>query len=342
MSYRMIHTIRRLMCDKFSILCTLAELNEREEREESVGREPIYGECVICGEKFRTKKSHLDRRKTCGKECDNIRRKSMYAGENNPNFGNRGPNNPLFKTGERVSVHGYRLIYKPDHPNANYNGYIREHRFIVSENIGRPLRDDEHVHHKDGNKLNNHIDNLEIVTKSEHTRLHNLEKEIIRDDLGRISMITKRRHEPMRVNVRVMKAAPEVNLPKYQSDFAAGFDIEAFITTPITIPIGERRLIGTGLHFQLPPDYELQLRPRSGLALKNGITLTNAPATIDADFIGEVKVILENRGNAPFVVENGMRICQGVINQVEKAQFSIVEELSQTERGAGGFGSTNV
>jgi dUTP pyrophosphatase len=154
--------------------------------------------------------------------------------------------------------------------------------------------------------------------------------------------LNEREELRMKVNVRIKKASPDVNIPKYQSDMAAGFDIEAHISTPVVIPIGERRLIGTGLHFQLPPDFELQLRPRSGLALKNGITLTNAPATIDADFTGEVKVIVENRGNAPFVVENGMRICQGVINKVEKAQFSIVEELSETARGTGGFGSSGV
>jgi dUTP pyrophosphatase len=157
-----------------------------------------------------------------------------------------------------------------------------------------------------------------------------------------IAELNEREEKRMKVNVRIKKASPDVNLPKYQSDMAAGFDIEAHINTPVVIPIGERRLIGTGLHFQLPPDFELQLRPRSGLALKNGITLTNAPATIDADFVGEVKVIVENRGNAPFVVENGMRICQGVINKVEKAQFSIVEELSETTRGNSGFGSSGV
>jgi dUTP pyrophosphatase len=157
-----------------------------------------------------------------------------------------------------------------------------------------------------------------------------------------IAELNEREELRMKVNVRIKKASPDVNLPKYQSDMAAGFDIEAHISTPVILPIGERRLIGTGLHFQLPPDFELQLRPRSGLALKHGITLTNAPATIDADFTGEVKVIVENRGNAPFVVENGMRICQGVINKVEKAHFSVVEELSETNRGSGGFGSTNV
>jgi dUTP pyrophosphatase len=157
-----------------------------------------------------------------------------------------------------------------------------------------------------------------------------------------LAELNEREELRMKVNVRIKKASPDVNLPKYQSGMAAGFDIEAHISTPVIIPIGERRLIGTGLHFQLPPDFELQLRPRSGLALKNGITLTNAPATIDADFTGEVKVIVENRGNAPFIVENGMRICQGVINQVEKAQFTLVEELSKTARGAGGFGSSGV
>jgi dUTP pyrophosphatase len=151
--------------------------------------------------------------------------------------------------------------------------------------------------------------------------------------------------DTMKVCVRVKKASPDVNIPQYQSELAAGFDIEAYIKVGdgvFTIPVGGRALIGTGLHFQLPPNYELQLRPRSGLALKNGISLTNSPATIDADYTGEVKVILENRGSQPFVVEHGMRICQGVVKQVEKAHFMVVEELSETERGAGGFGSTSV
>jgi dUTP pyrophosphatase len=153
-----------------------------------------------------------------------------------------------------------------------------------------------------------------------------------------------REDENMRVNVRVKKASPDVNLPKYQTELSAGFDIEAYIEAgkEVIIPVGERRLIGTGLHFQLPPQFELQLRPRSGLALKHGITLTNAPATIDADFTGEVKVILENRGNQPFVVENGMRICQGVVKQFETAKFTLVDELAPTDRGNGGFGSSGV
>jgi deoxyuridine 5'-triphosphate nucleotidohydrolase len=305
---------------------------------------PVYGDCLICGEKFLTKKSHLGRRKTCSKDCDNIRRKTMYAGENNPNFGNRGPNNPLFKTGERITRYGYKMIYKPDHPNAQKDGYIFEHRYVMSQHLGRSLTNEEHVHHKDENKLNNEIDNLEIVSLSEHTRLHNEEKLIVRDELGKIAFVLRKGRNPLRVNVRVKKTAPDVNLPKYQTELAAGFDIEAYIGAgeTITIPVGERVLIGTGLCVQLPPKFELQLRPRSGLALKNGITLTNSPATIDADYTGEVKVILENRGSQPFVVENGMRICQGVVKQFETAKFTLVEELAPTDRGIGGFGSSGV
>jgi dUTP pyrophosphatase len=168
--------------------------------------------------------------------------------------------------------------------------------------------------------------------------------------LAELNAKQEREDELMRVNVRVKKATPDVTLPKYQTDLSAGFDIEAYIGVgegelidrkwSIVIPQGERALIGTGLHFQLPPNFELQLRPRSGLALNHGITLTNSPATIDADFTGEVKVILENRGNQPFMVEDGMRICQGVVKQFEKAHFTIVDELAETERGAGGFGSS--
>jgi dUTP pyrophosphatase len=148
----------------------------------------------------------------------------------------------------------------------------------------------------------------------------------------------------MNVRVKIKKASPNVNLPKYQSELAAGFDIEAYIEGDglLRIAPGERELIRTGLHFQVPPNFELQLRPRSGLALKHGISLTNSPATIDADYNGEVKVILENRGDRPFVVENGDRICQALIKQVERASFVEVNELGDTHRGEKGFGSTGI
>lgn len=129
-------------------------------------------------------------------------------------------------------------------------------------------------------------------------------------------------------------------LPHYGTEAAAGVDLRANIETPITLKPLERTLVKTGLFIELPVGYEAQVRPRSGLAYKNGITVLNSPGTIDADYRGEVGIILVNLSNEPFVIENGERIAQLVIAKHEQAEWQLVEELAETERGAGGFGST--
>lgn len=129
-------------------------------------------------------------------------------------------------------------------------------------------------------------------------------------------------------------------LPHYGTEAAAGVDLRANIETPITLKPLERTLVKTGLFIELPVGYEAQVRPRSGLAYKNGITVLNSPGTIDADYRGEVGVILVNLSNEPFVIENGERIAQLVIAKHEQAEWELVEELAETERGVGGFGST--
>ncbi|HEY9082140.1 MAG TPA: dUTP diphosphatase [Vicingaceae bacterium] len=129
-------------------------------------------------------------------------------------------------------------------------------------------------------------------------------------------------------------------LPHYGTEAAAGVDLRANIETPITLKPLERTLVKTGLFIELPVGYEAQVRPRSGLAYKNGITVLNSPGTIDADYRGEVGVILVNLSNESFVIENGERIAQLVIAKHEQAEWELVEELAETERGAGGFGST--
>ncbi|WCM41357.1 dUTP diphosphatase [Flavobacterium sp. CBA20B-1] len=131
-------------------------------------------------------------------------------------------------------------------------------------------------------------------------------------------------------------------LPSYETIASAGMDLRANLTKPIVIEPMERALIPTGLFMELPIGYEAQVRPRSGLALKKGITCLNTPGTIDADYRGEVGVILANLSNENFVVENGERIAQMVIAKHERAEWVAVEELSTTARGAGGFGSTGV
>ena len=129
-------------------------------------------------------------------------------------------------------------------------------------------------------------------------------------------------------------------LPQYGTQAAAGVDLRANIEAPITLKPLQRTLVKTGLFIELPVGYEAQVRPRSGLAYKNGVTVLNTPGTIDADYRGEIGVILVNLSNEDFTIENGERIAQMVIAQHEQAQWKLVEELSSSDRGAGGFGST--
>lgn len=131
-------------------------------------------------------------------------------------------------------------------------------------------------------------------------------------------------------------------LPNYETIASAGMDLRANLSEPIALEPLQRALIPTGLFMELPIGYEAQVRPRSGLALKKGITCLNSPGTIDADYRGEIGVILANLSNETFVVENGERIAQMVIAKHERAEWVEVEVLSETERGAGGFGSTGV
>lgn len=129
-------------------------------------------------------------------------------------------------------------------------------------------------------------------------------------------------------------------LPAYETSSSAGMDLRAFIESDIVLKPMERKLIPTGLYIELPDGFEAQIRPRSGLAIKNGITVLNTPGTIDADYRGEIKVILVNLGTEDFTIKSGERICQMVIARHEKADFIEVTEISETERGSGGFGHT--
>ena len=131
-------------------------------------------------------------------------------------------------------------------------------------------------------------------------------------------------------------------LPAYETADAAGMDLRAAVPEdqPMTLKPGERAMVPTGLTIALPPRHEAQVRPRSGLAAKHGVTCLNSPGTIDADYRGEVKVILINHGQEPFVIKRGERIAQMVIAPVTRAELSVVTTLDETQRGAGGFGST--
>lgn len=144
------------------------------------------------------------------------------------------------------------------------------------------------------------------------------------------------------VQIVQLPHAAGLPLPKYETALAAGLDVTAAIPAgaPMTIAPGARAMVPTGLAIALPPEAEAQVRPRSGLAVKHGITVLNSPGTIDADYRGEIQIILVNLGSEPFAIERGMRIAQLVIAPVSRALLRQVETLDSTKRGAGGFGST--
>ena len=142
------------------------------------------------------------------------------------------------------------------------------------------------------------------------------------------------------VKIKRLPHGAGLDLPAYTTAGAAGADVLAAVDKPVTIAPGKRVLIPTGFCIALPSGYELQIRPRSGLALKHGIVLPNSPGTIDEDYRGEVQVIVLNAGDAPFVVERGMRIAQAVVAPVVRGEWREVEGLDETVRSGGGFGST--
>lgn len=144
------------------------------------------------------------------------------------------------------------------------------------------------------------------------------------------------------IQVRCLRepGCEDIPLPAYETEHAAGMDLRAAVTAPVTIAPGERMVVPTGLRIALPEGYEAQVRPRSGLAMKHGISMVNTPGTIDADYRGEIRVILINHGQEAFVIERGDRIAQMIVAPVSRAAWIETDGLDETARGAGGFGHT--
>ena len=142
------------------------------------------------------------------------------------------------------------------------------------------------------------------------------------------------------VKVLIKKLNPKVKSPSYKTDGASGMDLIAFVKKPIKILPGETNLVPTGISIAIPEGYEIQIRPRSGLAAKNQITVLNTPGTIDSDYRGELKIILINHGKKEFIINNNDRVAQMVLTSVSKIELKEVEKLTNTNRGKGGFGST--
>lgn len=144
------------------------------------------------------------------------------------------------------------------------------------------------------------------------------------------------------MEVKIKKLHPNVTLPAYQTEHAAAMDVHAFLDTPKTLQPLERAMIPTGLAFEIPVGYEMQVRARSGLSIKHGITMVNGIGTIDADYRGELNILVINLGQEPFVIEPDIRIAQLLVSKYEKVTWELTEVLSETARGTGGFGSTGI
>jgi len=146
----------------------------------------------------------------------------------------------------------------------------------------------------------------------------------------------------VRVAIRRLEHGRDLALPAYQTDGAAGMDLRAAVTEPLVLDPGSRALVPTGIAIALPPGFEAQVRPRSGLGLRHGISIVNAPGTVDSDYRGEVSVLLLNTGDTPFRIERGDRIAQMVVAPVSRVDWAEVADLEATDRGAGGYGSTGI
>jgi len=144
------------------------------------------------------------------------------------------------------------------------------------------------------------------------------------------------------IQVKIIRCRSQVRLPRYMTEQAAGMDLYAALDAPVVLPPGERVKIPTGIAIALPAGYEAQVRPRSGLAAKHGVTLVNSPGTIDADYRGEISVIIINHGASDFIVNDGERIAQMIVAPVSRCCWNLVESLEGSERGSGGFGHTGV
>jgi len=146
--------------------------------------------------------------------------------------------------------------------------------------------------------------------------------------------------QPLHVQIAREPGTEDIPLPQYETEHAAGMDVRAAVSESVTLVPGQRALVPTGLRIALPPGYEAQIRPRSGLAIKHGLSLLNSPGTIDADYRGEIRIIIANLGQELYTIERGDRIAQMIIAPVTRVRWHVMDRLEDTARGEGGFGST--
>ena len=304
--------------------------------------------CPICGVKFHLKPSVIKKYKNnyCSKECHRIAKMDYMKGEKNHQYGLKGEKNASWggKT-RRFSGCGYIEVYVPEHPFANKYGWILEHRLEAEEHLledwssveiegKKYLSPDCVVHHMNFDRTDNRIENLVVMSKEKHQALHAKLNGRDRDELGRFVKDI--------MPVKIKKVSASAIVPTKGSEEAAGYDLYVDSDEEITINPHQTEMLQTNIAFEIPRGYYGAVYARSGISTKRGLRPATCVSVIDSDYRGSVGVPLHNDSDEIRTIEPHERVAQMVIVPIPHVELVLVDELSSTERGVNGFGSSGV
>lgn len=280
----------------------------------------------------------------CSKKCHNIKKKEYMKGEGNHQFGLKGEKNASWKSDRKLSRYGYIQVRSLDHPFRDHQDMVFEHRLVAEKyllneensvliNGKRYLKKEYVVHHKNFNRTDNRPSNLIVMTHKDHKRLHNSLNPVARGEKGMFIKDTPNM-------IKIKKTSQTAVMPERKTDGAAGFDLCADIEKEITINPHETVMINSGIAFEIPKNYYGAIFARSGISVKEGLRPATCVSIIDSDYRGSVGLPIHNDSGKTRVIHPQERIAQIVFCPALIVDLELVDELDETERGEGGFGST--
>ena len=304
--------------------------------------------CPICGKKFHLKPFAVKRFKNhyCSKVCHNEAKKEYMKGEKNHQYGLRGSKNASYGVDTKINPLGYRINRCIGHPFGDKRGFVLEHRLVAEKFLlsdensieinGKKYLSPEYVaHHKNLDRTDNRPENLEIMSKNEHSKLHTKLNPQPKDEST--GKFIKRTHD----NTLNAKRLTETAIfPTKATDGSAGFDLYVDSDVPIEIPPHETKLLQTNIAFEIPDGFYGAIYARSGLATLRGLRPSTCVSIIDSDYRGSVGLPLYNDSSEPQIIQPYERVAQMIIQKAVPFKIVIVDSLPETDRGSNGFGST--
>ena len=302
--------------------------------------------CAVCGKAFHKKPSHLKKAKNhyCSQKCHYEAKKEYMKGEGNHQYGIRGSDNASWKADTRVSNYGYLLVRATDHPFADKQGFVFQHRLVAEQHLltkensfekdgKRYLKKEYHVHHKNFDRMDNRPENLVVMTAGEHSSLHCKLNPPQRNNSGQFE-----KQEPDIVKIK--KVTDSAVMPRRNSLGAAGYDLFADTNNPIVIKPHETAMVQSNIAFEIPKGYFGAVYARSGLSTKLGLRPATCVSVIDSDYRGSVGLPIHNDSEAERVIQPYERVAQIVFQKALIVDLDLVDSLEDTDRGSNGFGST--